>query len=142
MRKTLIISVLFSIVVFISAFFPLYADEQIEEKAVSASLAWLQLVDDGQYGASWDSASVLFKRAVEKEQWRRQLSAVRGPLGALKSRKLMSKQFTTSLPGAPDGKYVVIQYETSFEKKRLAIETITSMLDQDGTWRVAGYFIK
>ncbi len=48
----------------------------------------------------------------------------------------------TSLPGAPDGEYVVISYETSFTNKKSAIETVTPMLDKDGKWRVSGYFIK
>ena len=47
-----------------------------------------------------------------------------------------------ALPGAPDGEYVVIQYESSFEHKQSAIETVTPMLDTDGKWRVSGYFIK
>jgi ribosomal protein S17E len=42
----------------------------------------------------------------------------------------------------PDGKYVVIKYDTSFENKKSAVETVTPMLDKDGKWRVAGYFIK
>jgi hypothetical protein len=45
-------------------------------------------------------------------------------------------------PGAPDGKYVVIRYETSFRNKKAATETVTPMLDADGRWRVSGYFIK
>ena len=50
--------------------------------------------------------------------------------------------YKTSLPGAPDGEYVVIQFDTSFENKKAAIETVTPMMDQDGTWRVSGYYIK
>ncbi|MDX1777971.1 MAG: DUF4019 domain-containing protein [Thermodesulfobacteriota bacterium] len=37
---------------------------------------------------------------------------------------------------------MVIQFETSFTNKKAAIETITPMMDSDGTWRVSGYFIK
>ena len=48
----------------------------------------------------------------------------------------------TELPGAPDGQYVAIQFTTPFENKRVAVETITPMLEDDGDWRVAGYFIK
>ncbi len=48
----------------------------------------------------------------------------------------------TSLPGAPDGQYVVIQYESSFEHKKSAIETVTPSQGADGHWRVSGYFIK
>jgi hypothetical protein len=37
---------------------------------------------------------------------------------------------------------VTIQYETVFENKASAVETITPMLDPDGIWRVSGYFIR
>lgn len=70
------------------------------------------------------------------------LHATRDPLGKLVSRKLKSADYKTSLPGAPDGQYVVIQYETSFEHKQSALETVTPMLDKDGKWRVSGYYIK
>lgn len=50
--------------------------------------------------------------------------------------------YTKKLPGAPDGEYVVIQYESSFEHKQSAVETVTPMLDKDGKWRVSGYYIK
>jgi len=60
----------------------------------------------------------------------------------LVSRKVKSRQLVDKLPGAPDGKYVVIQYDTVFAGKASAVETVTPMLDRDGTWRVSGYFIK
>jgi len=51
-------------------------------------------------------------------------------------------QPATSLPGAPDGDYVVIQFQTSFANKASAVETITPMRDRDGAYRVSGYFIR
>jgi hypothetical protein len=67
---------------------------------------------------------------------------VRKPLGSLVSRKLKSAKYTKTLPGAPDGEYVVLQFATSFTNKKEAVETITPMLDKDGKWKVSGYFIK
>ena len=67
---------------------------------------------------------------------------MRKPLGSLKSREVKSVEYHTSLPGAPDGQYVVIQFKTSFEHKESAIETITPMLDKDKKWRVSGYYIR
>ena len=117
--------------------------ERAEVKAAKAAVtAWLALVDAGKYDKSWQEAASFFRKAVPKATWRRQVGAVRGPLGAVVSRKPKSATFTTSLPGAPDGKYVVIQLETRFKNKRSAVETITPTLDRDGKWRVAGYFIK
>jgi hypothetical protein len=36
----------------------------------------------------------------------------------------------------------VIQFATSFENKKTAVETVTPMRDGDGAWRVSGYFIR
>jgi len=118
------------------------ADEMAEKKAIEASDAWLKLIDNGQYAKSWETAAELFKNAVSKKQWSQSLNAVRKPLGKVMKRTVRSKQYTTSLPGAPDGEYVVIQYETSFENKKSSVETVTPMLDKDGKWRVSGYYIK
>jgi hypothetical protein len=127
-----------------SVFFlnPVTADQGAEKAALDSAEKWLVLVDNGSYGQSWDEAAGYLKNALPKQQWMESLQAYRKPLGRLVSRKLISKQCATTLPGAPDGEYVVIQYETSFENKKSAIETITPMLDKDGTWRVSGYFIR
>ena len=118
------------------------ANPTAEKAAISASLAWLALVDAGRYEESWQEAARLFKAAVTKQQWRASTGAYRKPLGQLITRTFKSKTYATSLPGAPDGEYVVIQYATIFENKKSAIETITPMLDGDGSWRVSGYYIK
>ena len=49
---------------------------------------------------------------------------------------------STTLPGAPDGEYVVLQFDTSFEQKAAAVETVTTIREKDGTWHVGGYFIR
>jgi len=97
------------------------------------------LVDSSKYTESWQEAAPIFKAAVTQEQWQRALGASRDPLGKLLSRKLKSARYTKTLPGAPDGEYAVIQYDSSFEHKRSAVETVTPMLDRDGKWKVSGY---
>lgn len=96
----------------------------------------------GLTAASWKESAELFRNAVKPEQWGQAMQAARKPLGKLVSRKVRTKVSRTTLPGAPDGEYVVIQFETSFAVKKAAIETVTPMLDKDGTWRVSGYYIK
>jgi hypothetical protein len=118
------------------------ASEEKVAAAVAAARTWLGLVDEGIYGDSWETAAAYFKSAITKEKWVQMLTAVRNPLGRLVSRELSSKTYMQSLPGAPDGEYVVIQFKTAFENKKSAIETVTPMLDSDGEWRVSGYFIK
>ena len=103
---------------------------------------WLDLVDEGRYSESWDQAAAYFKTTVTKQKWAVSIKAARTPLGKVKSRKLLSARSTTSLPGAPDGNYVVIQYQTSFENKPEAVETVTPMKGKDGKWRVSGYYVR
>ena len=118
------------------------ADDTPEDLAQRAAESWLKLTDAGDGGASWEQAAKAFKGAVTKEQWTGAIAGVRPPLGKVVSRKVKSRQYMEKLPGAPDGKYVVIQYETVFENKAMAVETITPMLDPDGNWRVSGYFVR
>jgi hypothetical protein len=141
--KTKTTIILFMAVVWSMVCIPaVMADQKGEELAVKAASKWLALVDEGKYSESWDEAAQLFKGAVTREQWGASLNSVRKPLGKLVSRTLKSKTYATSLPGAPDGEYVVIQYTSSFENKKSAVETITPMLDKNGKWRVSGYYIK
>ena len=101
-----------------------HAGSAKEQKAEAAALAWLKLVDNGEYAASWDDAAAYFKNAISKKKWEQSLSAVRKPLGDMRSRKLKSATYVTRLPGAPDGEYVVIQFDTSFQNKDSAVETV------------------
>jgi hypothetical protein len=109
--------------------------------AQTAALAWLVLADAGDYSRTWDQAAGLFQASISNTTWVGALTNARQPLGAMVSRRLRSAVFKRTLPGAPDGEYVVIQYETRFEHKPSVIETVTPMLDKDGSWKVSGYFI-
>jgi hypothetical protein len=120
-----------------------YADEKEDvAKTQRAATAWLALTDGGKYAESWDAAAALFKAAITKADWEKTVRAARSPLGALKSRTLKSATFARSLPGAPAGEYVVIQFDAKFENQAAAIETITPMREKDGSWRVSGYYIR
>jgi len=120
----------------------LFAASKPEEEAQKAAEQWLGLVDRGEIAASWDAAAGYFKAVVSKQQWESSVSPIRKEVGGVISRKLKSAEYARTLPGAPDGEYVVLQFDTSFANKKEAIETVTPMLDKDGKWKVSGYFIK
>ena len=110
--------------------------------AEKSSQSWLAMVDAGQYGDSWDQAAAFFQSKVIKEKWERALQSTRAPLGGVQSRQLTSATYTTDLPNAPKGEYVVLQYRTSFTNMKPAVETVTPMKEADGTWKVSGYFVR
>jgi hypothetical protein len=120
----------------------LLAQPATDPAAAKAAESWLALVDAGRYAESWKQAAALFKEKVTAAQWEEAARSARAPLGRLESRKLASALFARTLPGAPDGEYILLRFETAFEKKKAAVETVTPMKDKDGVWRVAGYFIQ
>jgi len=110
--------------------------------AKAAAAAWLALLDAGHYPETWTQSASMFQAAVTQENWVNVVKPVRAPLGAVTSRTFKTAQFTQTLPAAPDGEYVVIQYNTVFANKAGAVETITPMRDKDGKWKISGYFVR
>jgi hypothetical protein len=113
-----------------------------EVLAIASAEQWLKVIDDNNYDKGWVYASEYLKNAVDKEAFKERLQGVRSPLGSMKKRVLAASQFAASLPGAPDGEYVVMKYKTEFSNKANAVETLISKKEQDGQWKVAGYYIK
>jgi hypothetical protein len=113
-----------------------------EKAAQLAAEGWLALVDAGNYPQSWTEAAAVFKGAIDQPGWAKAIGGTRGPLGKVVSRTVKSAKYATSLPGAPDGEYVVIKFDASFANKQSAVETVTPMKQPDGRWRVSGYFIR
>lgn len=118
-----------------------YASDDKVRDADEATGKWLALIDGRQYLDSWNQAAALFQQQVSAENWLQAISAARQPFGAMISRKRISATYATSLPGAPDGEYVVLRYQTTFRNKKSAVETVTPMLDNK-RWRVSGYYIR
>ena len=119
------------------------SQEDIDVKpAMGVAEAWLAGLDAGRYGQGWEEAAPMFREAMPKVQWQTTMESVRVPLGTPLHRKLRQAFYTRSLPNAPAGEYVVIQYDTRFEHRPLSTEIVTPMKDADGTWKVSGYIIR
>ena len=109
--------------------------------ATAAAEVWLSLVDDGQFAKAWETGAKILQGVVTEKDWLQRATERRPPLGKVVSRKVTETSSTTSLPGAPEGQYVVLQYNTEFEHKKVAKETLTVALD-GGAWKVSGYYIR
>ncbi|CAK7041851.1 MAG: hypothetical protein DESF_01750 [Desulfovibrio sp.] len=107
-----------------------------------AAEAWLSLADAMNAQESWNQAAAAFKAAVELQNWEKTLPKARQPLGAVKTRTHLATKATTTLPGVPDGEYVVMRFQTEFANKKSAIEVLLLQKETDGAWRTVGYFIR
>jgi hypothetical protein len=126
-----------AVIIFAAVLFATPANDQ----AAPSGWAWWKLIDSAKYADSWREASAFFRSWVPEKQRVTMVQGVRAPLGALVSRRQRSITFETTLPGAPDGNYAVIVFDTSFQSKASAMEQLTVMADGE-KWRVAGYFIR
>ncbi|MBW6528513.1 DUF4019 domain-containing protein [Sphingomonas sp. RHCKR7] len=112
-----------------------------ETEASSAARRWVEMLDAGQWDASWQAAAEVFKRSITSTQWQAKSQSVRTPLGHVSLRVLQSAVKTTTLPGVPAGDYEVLQFQTRFATKPDGLETVV-LSKEDGSWRVSGYFIR
>ena len=115
---------------------------QAEEAATMVAENWIMMVDKGQFEKCWETSSAFFKNSVPQDKWLKTMQELREPMGNNISRKVSSTGYYTKLYGAPEGEYVVIKIEAGFENKASSKEMITLVLEEDGKWRVAGYYLK
>lgn len=111
------------------------------DQAGQAAQHWLALLDADNFDACWDALAPAVKGQIGKSDFQASLAAVREHYGALKSRRPSKVTFTHKMPGAPDGDYVVLQYDSDFANSAHAVETVVPMRTADG-WKVSGYFVR
>lgn len=109
--------------------------------AEAVALAWLEAIDSGQYKQAWEASSPILQRPLSPYMLERTIGAARRDFGAVESRQRVRVSRERSMPGAPDGDYMVFTFLTRFENKARSIETITPHLEE-GAWRVSGYYVK
>lgn len=117
------------------------ADANKGRTAVIAAEQWMAMIDAGRYAESWEEAASIFRGRVQKQKWLQMTRLVREPLGKIISRKITSEKFEFRQIDGVRREFLVVRFETSFENMNYTVETITSLLDKDGRWRVSGYLI-
>ncbi len=110
--------------------------------AYAAATEWLALVDREGKAEAWQSLAAYAREVVKQEDFLQSLQRIEGSLGKVVARKLKSAKYLTAMPSAPDGHYMVLVFETRFEKKAEATETVIPMQQEDGSWRVSGYDVR
>lgn len=109
--------------------------------AESAALAWLESIDNGEVEQAWESSSPLLKTPLSPSMLRRIIELARNEFGPVESRRQVQASHYRSMPGAPDGDYMVFIFHTRFENKARGVETVTPHLE-NGEWRVSGYYVQ
>ncbi|HWE25948.1 MAG TPA: DUF4019 domain-containing protein [Myxococcales bacterium] len=117
-------------------------DLAAERAAVDGATAWLLLLDEGRFEANWQSAAPFLRDRTPLDGWVQSGRAMRAAVGNRVSRKQVAVMETDTVGSAPPGHYVVVEYRSKFAQRPNAFESVTTMLCDDGKWRVAGYSIR
>jgi hypothetical protein len=113
-----------------------------DKEVIAASEKWLKLLDDGHLAVAWDNAAPILKTSVTRNQWVDGIGAARKPFGKVKSRSADRFARAHQMPGAPDGDYALIAFQTRFANGKKAEEQVIWQLGDDDTWHVSGYYIR
>tara|TARA_R110002072_G_scaffold110139_1_gene237619 strand:- start:973 stop:1302 length:330 start_codon:yes stop_codon:yes gene_type:complete len=106
---------------------------------MGSAVALLALIDDKSYDEAWESLGEFAQAMIKRPDWTRLLERVRSPLGSLRSRTPSSQEQRETLPGLPDGHYVVYTFDSEFQNKAKGAETVTCAMAVGGEWKAIGY---
>ncbi|MBC8039535.1 MAG: DUF4019 domain-containing protein, partial [Opitutaceae bacterium] len=109
---------------------------------VNRAQVWLRLIDQGSFIQSWRESASFFQKSTTENDWVNALNTARTPLGETKTRRLKTTEFLSRVPNAPDGRYLVMQFNTAFTTDVDTTETVTFSRESDGEWRAVGYYIQ
>ncbi|WP_298306891.1 DUF4019 domain-containing protein [uncultured Erythrobacter sp.] len=110
---------------------------QVDAAPEEAARAWLALVDDSDWQASYEAAGAAFRTPNTVEGWQAASQEVRTPLGSVTAREAIKTEFVN----APPYGFTLVRFLTKFENGGTAIETVTLEREADGL-RVVGYLIE
>ena len=104
--------------------------------AADSARLWLELGDAWRWDDAYAGTSAAFQSNNTGAHWSDVSRQVRVPLGALRSRVLISDD---DVPTPPNGARIV-KFRTSFENKPTAVETLAMVSEGDG-WKVTGIYL-
>lgn len=107
------------------------------EEAREAADAWLALFDANDIEATYDAAAEAFKTQVELQDWEAQAAQVKQAVGELDGRTYMETTYADELPQAPEGDYMIVQYETQYAN--LNVTEYVILVQEGDTWRMVGF---
>jgi hypothetical protein len=122
------------------------SDQTADQKQATWMQAGVQLakeyvteLDQGRYAQSWEKGGFLFRQTVSQDDWVKALKLIRQPLGKAMSRKLQERRMIKDPYNLLKGQFMVVEYDTSFEKAPEGRELLILRSGSDGVWHVASY---
>jgi hypothetical protein len=110
--------------------------------ADSSALHWLKLLDSGQLATCWEQAATSLKQLAAQPIWEQSVHHDRARFGPLGVRQRITALYSTTVPNAPVGKYVFLEYRAQAASGAYVVDWVGEVLDGERGWRVASYVIR
>jgi len=126
-------------------FWPRVENKIDPAKAASARAAterFLAMVDDDRFAESWNMSAALIREKIPREKWAGKLKLFRAQYGKMLGRKEKEIRYSTEASGNNQGEFITLIFTADYERRKGAEETVTVMLEDDGNWRVGGFFVE
>ena len=114
------------------------SNPEYEKAGQIAANAWLLLLDRQDWGTAWDASSAVFRENVPLNAWMDNVPRLRDPFGNFVERDAGQAVYKKTL-GNRQGDFVTVIFDSKFSKKPAVVETVTTVREPDGRWRVTGY---
>lgn len=101
--------------------------------ARAATESFMKLMDAEEYSAAWNASAESVRKETSKMAWNLLSSAVHLPLGTAKGHSYKSASVK---PGT-----ITFEYIGDYANSHNVQESVTTVRDKDGVWRVSGYGI-
>lgn len=121
------------------------SDDEINASLIESAAVAKQYVDDvdkGEYALSWSKSDPIFQKTITQKEWKTYLGNVRHRFGKVISRKMKDQRTAWDPKGLPEGAYMVVIYDTSFQNQPNIEELLTLRKGPDNQWRVLTYEMK
>jgi len=115
------------------------ANEEKEKAGQLAAAGWLTLLDRRDWGTAWETSAANFRKAVPLASWMDGAPKARADFGALQERVPGVVAYKDRIDRMPPGEYVTVVFVSKFAQRGDVEETVTTVREPDGRWRVMGY---
>lgn len=104
-----------------------------------AALKWLALVDANKMQKSWESTDSRLQNSISRQDWLAAMQQIKSLTGHFKKRQLIAIE-NRRIAGSTTNIKILI-YKSHYTKQQSVTETVISMPDSKGIWRISGYFV-
>src|SRR5262245_56307177 len=102
-----------------------------DDAARAAAASWIAIHQSGDYTKAWDQAGPLLMGKLTKQEWMDASERIALFNGKVLSRKIKSVELVDRLPGFPEGKHAIVEFDTQFAANGAKVEVMVLGLEPD-----------